>query len=89
MVTPVWVDRKAIAELYAKCKYMRSRGFDVVVDHIVPLNHPLVQGLHCIENLQIISYQANEHKSNHYWPDMPCENLDLFGIQEVEQYKLI
>jgi len=66
----------------------RRVGFDVVVDHIVPVNHPYVTGLHCEANLEIITVAKNEHKSNHYWPDMPNENEDLFGVLDVEQYEL-
>lgn len=36
------------------------------VDHIIPLEHKLVCGLHCSENLQIISKAKNKAKSNKF-----------------------
>ena len=41
------------------------------VDHIVPINHPLVCGLHTEDNLQIVTANYNHFKSNYFWPDMP------------------
>jgi len=88
MATPKWANIDKICELYLKRDSMNQAGFNVVVDHIVPINHNYVCGLHCESNLEIISYRINEAKSNHYWPDMPNENLDMFGVLEVEQYEL-
>jgi hypothetical protein len=48
------------------------------VDHIVPLNHPLVCGMHIAVNLQIIRYNDNATKSNNWWPDMPEVQQELF-----------
>jgi hypothetical protein len=50
---------------------MAAESEDYVVDHIVPLNHPLVYGLHNEHNLQVISKKFNAYKSNLFWPDMP------------------
>jgi hypothetical protein len=36
-----------------------------------PLNHPLVCGLHCEHNLQLLTREANAAKRNRWWPDMP------------------
>lgn len=41
-------------------------GFKWEVDHIIPLKHPLVCGLHCIENLQVIPRKINGIKGNRY-----------------------
>ncbi len=41
------------------------------VDHIVPLQNPLVCGLHCEANLRIILGADNFAKCNRWWPDMP------------------
>ena len=56
-----WADRKKIAEIYAQG---RLRGLHV--DHIVPLKHPLVCGLHCEFNLQLLAPEVNIAKRNHF-----------------------
>lgn len=45
-------------------------GIQHQVDHIVPLRHPLVCGLHCEANLQVIPALDNQRKSNRIWPNM-------------------
>jgi hypothetical protein len=72
---PVFVDHCKNVEIYKRCKAMRRLGLDVVVDHIVPLNHPYVCGLHWDGNLQIIPHHVNRAKSNKYWPDQWEEQL--------------
>lgn len=64
--TPPWADLKAIKEFYRNC----PEGFSV--DHIIPIRHPLVCGLHVIENLQYIPIRANVLKSNSF--DGTAEN---------------
>lgn len=58
--TPPWVDLKQISAFYNSC----PPNFQV--DHIVPLNHPLVSGLHCLANLQYLSASDNLKKSNKF-----------------------
>ena len=59
---PQWADRRKIFEIYQKCpRKMR-------VDHIIPLNNPLVSGLHVPENLQYISEKDNQDKANKFEP---------------------
>jgi hypothetical protein len=63
---PPWADRTAIAAIYLDA---RRRGLEV--DHVVPLRHPLVCGLHVAANLQPTSSFDNRTKGNRWWPDMP------------------
>jgi len=42
----------------------RPEGFHL--DHIIPLNHPLVCGLNCIQNFQWLSPKENNIKSNKF-----------------------
>jgi hypothetical protein len=74
--TPLWATSKeeklAIRNLYKQAKLLTEQtGVEYQVDHIVPLKSTVVQGLHCISNLQILPASKNKSKGNKYWPDMP------------------
>lgn len=76
IATPAWAKTEfegfAILELYDKARRLsKITGNPFHVDHIVPINSKLVCGLHCIDNLRVITAKENLSKSNHYWPDMP------------------
>jgi hypothetical protein len=71
-IRPAWSDRFVEAEMYALAR-LRTKltGIAWHVDHIVPLNSPLVSGLHAHTNLQVVTKSENMRKFNHHWPDMP------------------
>ena len=69
---PPWVDESQIKVVYQKASALQAEtGVRMHVDHIVPLQHPLVCGLHCVANLRVIPGAENEAKKNYWWPDMP------------------
>jgi len=66
MATPKWVDHTSILRVYKEARDRRKAGESVVVDHIIPIRHPKVCGLHVPWNLQIISRDANARKGNKF-----------------------
>lgn len=76
---PAWVDRAALNDIRLKAKALTdATGIEHVMDHIVPLNNPLVCGLTVPWNLQVLTRKANAAKSNLHWPDMPGDQFNLF-----------
>ena len=72
---PAWANHFFIEEIYDLAqRRTKLLGFAWEVDHIVPLQNKLVCGLHCEENLQVISMAENRKKHNNHWPNMPGEN---------------
>jgi hypothetical protein len=59
LATPAWYDADEVRYIYALAK---EKGLHV--DHIVPLKHPLVCGLHVQDNLRCIPKELNLWKSN-------------------------
>lgn len=67
--TPSWANKEHIASIYLLASINRKVGYDVQVDHIVPLQSKLVCGLHCESNLQLLQGSNNISKGNRHWPD--------------------
>lgn len=63
---PAWADISKIRKFYELAAKTDSH-----VDHIVPLVSNIVCGLHCEDNLQILSDKENTKKGNRIWPNMP------------------
>lgn len=71
--TPKWSIPFFVREARALARLRtRMTGFEWHVDHIVPLRHPLVCGLHSHTNIRVVPAVVNLRKNNHHWPDMPC-----------------
>jgi len=63
--TLIWSDLTKIQNLYLESiELTNSTGIIHEVDHIIPLNHDLVCGLHNQFNLQVIPKIMNRSKSN-------------------------
>ena len=70
---PSWFkgERQKIKDIYAMCTQMtKITGIQHHVDHLVPLASKNVCGLHCADNLSVITAADNLSKSNRWWPDM-------------------
>jgi hypothetical protein len=64
---PAWANKETIDEIYKTAKKLTEEtGIPHEVDHIVPVKHPLVCGLHVENNLQIITQRENQMKSNKF-----------------------
>ena len=59
--TPQWVNRDDIVAIYSE-----AVASGLTVDHIVPLKHPLVCGLHVPWNLQLLTHSENASKGNRF-----------------------
>lgn len=66
--TPRWADLGTITVLYELADAYRRAGFSCHVDHIVPLRHSEVCGLHTEHNLQLLPAAENLRKGNRYFP---------------------
>lgn len=62
--TPLWLSPKQLLEIEEIYEFARSKGYHV--DHIVPLKHDKVCGLHVPWNLQTLEPKENIMKSNNF-----------------------
>lgn len=64
---PAWADVDKILAVYKQSASLsQSTGTTYHVDHIIPLSHALVCGLHVHENLQVLVGADNMSKSNKF-----------------------
>lgn len=67
-----WADPVAIRAIYREAaRLTKETGIPHEVDHIVPLSHPLICGLHVEGNLQVLTAETNRLKNNQ-WPWSPA-----------------
>jgi len=65
--TPPWANREKIAAVYDKAFRLTNRtGIKHSVDHIIPIQHPKVCGLHVHANLRVLTAQENSRKHNSF-----------------------
>jgi hypothetical protein len=76
--TPAWADKVFMRQIWKLAQiFTEATGIQYSVDHIVPLNSPLVSGFHSHHNLEVKPLLPNLVKSNRYWPDMAEEQVEL------------
>lgn len=61
---PCWYDQAKVQEIYELAAEFREAGFDVDVDHIVPLQAAEASGLHWHGNLRVCLASVNRSKRN-------------------------
>jgi hypothetical protein len=60
------IDRIKVEQLYLEAKHLRALGKNYNIDHIIPIVHDKVCGLHCFANLRIVPYEVNASKGNSF-----------------------
>jgi 5-methylcytosine-specific restriction endonuclease McrA len=64
---PSWSDREKIKEFYKQAVTLADQhNIKYEVDHIIPLNGETISGLHVHENLQVLTQQKNNQKTNKF-----------------------
>ena len=84
--TPAWLTKEQRKEMRRLQRVARRLGLQV--DHIVPLNHPRVCGLHVPWNLELLTAKQNRYKSNYTWPGDPYAPAEFHFVEEPHQHAL-
>jgi len=64
---PAWANPFFISEIYDLARRRtKLLGEKYVVDHVIPLKHPLVCGLHVETNLRVVPQRVNAVKGNSF-----------------------
>lgn len=64
------LDKIKVQQLYLDAKRLRAEtGENFNVDHIIPIVHDKVCGLHCFANLRIVTFEENAGKGNTFDQD--------------------
>lgn len=75
---PPWVDRKELEEIWKECRRREiETGVRHVIDHIVPISHPMVSGLSVPWNLRVVTFAVNASKGNRWDPNQLELDLEL------------
>lgn len=65
--TPRWHEVDKCQEMYERCACLtKETGTEYHVDHIIPLINNVVCGLHCYDNLQILTATDNMKKGSNF-----------------------
>lgn len=84
--TPIWANRSEILSIFRLARILRDvTGCRYHVDHIVPLQHPLVCGLHVTANLRVIGAFDNGCKYNSFDQDS-FDPDDVPNVQWAHRY---
>lgn len=68
---PPWFSEGPVLALYEYAQALQESTGDLYqVDHIHPLKHFRVCGLHCLSNLQVIPAKQNKRKKNRFRYDL-------------------
>ena len=64
-----WTKFSDTVRFYREAHELTARtGIRHEVDHIIPLRSKAVSGLHCVENLQVLTAAANNAKGASFTP---------------------
>lgn len=69
--------KKLYLEVRLKNKEIKSKTQSLAIDHIIPLNHPNVCGLHYPENFKVITKSENSKKKNKWDGTQDNKNWEI------------